>query len=1008
MKRLFFRRILAALLLILLGTGVQARPSGVAAADRPLKILAIGNSFSQDAVEQYLWNLFDAAGIDAVIGNMYIGGCPLERHWNNAAGDTAAYTYRKIVDGVRTETKEMTLGRALGDEEWDIVTLQQASGKSGRYVTYQPYLRDLIAYVTRLAANPGLKIYFHQTWAYAENAKHQEFRLYGNSQRKMYESILLSTRCAMDDSPQLCGIIPSGTAIQNARTTPQGDTFNRDGYHLEQTYGRYTAACTWFEALSGRSVEGNAYAPETITPQQKRWAQLAAHYAVERPFAVTTYEDMLVEERVDSLLALMTLDEKILQLNQYTAGRNDNENNIGEVVKKIPAGIGSLILFSEDPATRNAIQRHAVNDSRLGIPILFGYDVIHGFRAVTPIPLAQGASWNTDLTAKICADAAREAYYTGIDWTFSPMVDVARDPRWGRVAEGYGEDPYLTARFGEASVRGYQGGDLSAEGTIAACLKHFVGYGASEAGRDYVPTEISRQSLWDTYLPPFEAGIRAGAATVMSAFNILSGVPASADRYTMTEVLKDRWGHDGFVVSDWDAVRQLVNQGHAANDREACVKAFNAGLEMDMVDDIYRRHMSGLVEEGRISTARIDDAVRRVLRVKFRLGLFEKPYVEELPESQRVLQPEALENALQMAVESMVLLKNDGAALPLAATAKIALMGPLADNGEDLLGSWYGRGRGGEVTTVRQGLEKTFGHIAYWGGASFETAPTPKELKAACTLAAKSDAVVLCLGEKRRWSGENASRSAITIPEAQMELLEAVSAAARRAHKPVVVVLFNGRALDVTAIEPLADAILEAWQPGVTGGDTVAALLCGKENPSGRLTLTFPRSVGQIPIYYNHRNSGRLNRQGLYQDIPSTPFYEFGYGLSYTTFTYAVPTLRALLKDGSETEVGAEPLKLSDVVRLTARVEVRNDGKMDGREVVQWYITDPYCDITRPVRELRHFEKRMIGAGAAQVFTFEIDPMTDLGFIDGTGRRFIEPGLFTLRVGGHKLDFTLE
>ncbi|MBP3482929.1 MAG: DUF4886 domain-containing protein [Alistipes sp.] len=1016
MKRHLLSRIFAAVILtaavpsFAATVSSAAAPTSEAGEGRQLKVLAIGNSFSQDAAEQYLWELFDAAGIDAVIGNMYIGGCTLERHRNNAQNDAAAYKYRKIVGGVKTETKEMKLSDALAEEDWDVVTLQQASGKSGRYTTYQPYLSELISYVRKHCKNPNAEIYFHQTWAYSQDAAHKEFPLYRNDQQTMYGSIMRSVQCAMADCPQICGVIPSGTAIQNGRTTPLGDTFNRDGYHLEKTFGRYTAACTWFEALSGQSVVGNTYAPATITAEQKRLAQMSAHFAVQRPFSITAYGDMLIEERVDNLLSRMTLDEKIMQLNQYTAGRNDNINNLGETVGKIPAEIGSLIYFGEDPKVRNAIQRHAMEDSRLGIPVLFGFDVIHGFRTVYPIPLAQGASWNTELASKACADAAREAYYTGIDWTFSPMVDVARDPRWGRVAEGYGEDPYLTSQFSAASVRGYQGDDLAAEGTIAACLKHFVGYGASEAGRDYVPTEISRQTLWDTYLPPFEAGIKAGAATVMSSFNNLSGIPASADRYTMTDVLKKRWEHDGFVVSDWDAVRQLVNQGYAENDKAAGAAAFNAGLDMDMVDNIYCRHFAALLNEGRISAERIDDAVRRILRIKFRLGLFDRPYVEELPEEQRLLLPEARQTALQMAVESMVLLKNDNAALPLAAPSKIALTGPLADNGEDLLGSWYGRGRAADVTTVRQGLEKVYGkeNILYREGADFETAPSAKELKAARALVGKADAVVLCLGERRKWSGENASRSEITVPAAQMELLKEVSAAARRMHKPVIVVLFNGRALDVTEIEPYADAMLEAWQPGITGGDAVAKLLCGEESPSGRLTLTFPRSVGQIPIYYNHRNSGRRGTQGLYQDIPSTPFYDFGYGLSYTTFEYGKPTLKALLKNGKETEIGTQPLKLADVARITASVEVRNTGSADSHEVVQWYITDPYCSITRPVRELKHFEKRMIKAGEVQTFTFDIDPMEDLGFVDGTGRHFIEGGKFTLGVGEHKTDFILE
>ncbi len=1007
MVKLFFRRAATALAFVILAAGICTAQVEDDNARRSIKILSIGNSFSQDAVEQHLWELFDAAGIEAVIGNMYIGGCSLERHQANAEADRAAYRYRKIVCGIRSERSGVSLREALSDEDWDIVTLQQNSGNSGLYNTYRPALDSLVRYVRRRAGDA--EIWFHQTWAYAKDANHGSFQLYGRNQRQMYDAIMRSSRCAVDDMPEICGIIPSGTAIQNARTTGLGDSLTRDGYHLELSYGRYTAACTWFEALSGLDVEHNTYAPATISAEQARLARLAAHHAVRRPFHVTAYDDMLVEERVEKLLAQMSIEEKIMQLNQYTAGRNDNVNNIGEAVKKIPAEIGSLIYFGESPETRNAIQRHAVEDSRLGIPILFGFDVIHGYRTVAPIPLAQGASWNTALTERICSDAAAESYYTGIDWTFSPMVDVARDPRWGRVAEGYGEDVRLTSRFGAAAVRGYQGANIGEREKIAACMKHYVGYGASEAGRDYVPTEISDQSLWDTYLPPFEAGIDAGAATVMSSFNIISGVPASANRRTMHDVLKQRWEFDGFIVSDWDAVRQLRSQGYAESDKAACEGAFNAALDMDMNDNIYRRHLPALIEEGRVSMADIDESVRRVLRIKFRLGLFDNPYVEVLPESERVLQPEAIANALQTAVESMVLLKNDNGALPLAKTAKIALVGPLADNGDDLLGSWYGRGRAAEVTTVRDGLEKAFGaENVICTPTEFEAMPDGKSLNTIYRSIKRSDAVVLCLGEKRKWSGENASRSDIRIPAAQQRLLEAVAERAHRDGRPVVVVLFNGRALDLSAVEPVADAVLEAWQPGTTGGDAVAALLSGAENPSGRLSVTFPRSVGQIPIYYNRRHSGRRGRQGLYQDIPSTPLYEFGYGLSYTTYSYSALELKALMRDGKEVVVGSEPLKLSEVARLRASVSVSNNGARDGKEVVQWYVTDPYSTITRPARELKHFEKRTIRSGETERFSFDADPLTDLGFVDGHGHLYIEGGVFTIEVGGKSVNFRME
>ena len=405
--------------------------------------------------------------------------------------------------------------------------------------------------------------------------------------------------------------------------------------------------------------------------------------------SIPLYKDAKVpiEKRVDDLLSRMTLEEKILQLNQYVMGRNNNVNNIGEEVKKVPAEIGSLIYYDTNPTLRNNVQKKAMEESRLGIPIIFGYDAIHGFRTVYPISLGQACSWNPELVEKACAVTAQEARMSGVDWTFSPMIDVARDPRWGRVAEGYGEDPYTNGVFAAASVRGYQGDDMSAEDRIAACLKHYIGYGASEAGRDYVYTEISRQTLWDTYLLPYEMGVKAGAATLMSSFNDISGIPGSANHYTMTEILKERWGHDGFIVSDWGAIEQLKNQGLAANKKEAAVYAFNAGLEMDMMSHAYDRHMKELVEEGKITMAQVDESVRRVLRVKFRLGLFERPYTPVTSEKERFFRPQSMDIAAQLAAESMVLLKNENQILPLTDKKKIAVVGPMAKNGWDLLGS---------------------------------------------------------------------------------------------------------------------------------------------------------------------------------------------------------------------------------------------------------------------------------------------------------------------------------
>ena len=691
-----------------------------------------------------------------------------------------------------------------------------------------------------------------------------------------------------------------------------------------------------------------------------------------------------VERRVEDLLSRMTLEEKIMQMSQYTLGRNNVENNLREMVGKVPAEAGSVIYFSDDAELRNAMQKRCVEESRLGIPMLFGHDVIHGYRTIAPVPLAQAASWNPALVEKVSADAAREASACGVDWTFSPMVDVARDPRWGRVMEGYGEDVFLTSEFCRAAVRGYQGADLSDEGTIAACLKHFVGYAASEAGRDYVYTEISDQTLWDTYLPPFRAGVEEGAATVMSAFNNINGVPASANYYTMTEILKKRWGFDGFIVSDWDAVIQLCNQGFAKDGKEAAELALNAGIDMDMMDDLYHKHIAALLDEGKIDMATIDESVRRILRVKFRLGLFEHPYTEVRPADEIYLQPSALANAETLAQESMVLLKNTDALLPLKKKGRIALIGPLADSQSELIGNWVARGKASEVVSILNGMKSEFGasaEVVSAKGCDFENASVA-ELSEAVALAENSDVVVLCLGEKMRWSGENCSRSSIALPAVQEELLARVKAAG----KPVVVLIASGRPVDLSRIEPIADALVEIWMPGTTAGNAVAGILSGKYNPSGRLPMTFPYTTGQIPIYYNRRNSARRGTQGLYKDIQSEPMYRFGYGLSYTKFEYSPVTLSS----DSVSEDGT----------VMATVTVTNTGKVAGKETVQWYICDPFSrSIARPVRELRHFEKQLLLPGESREFRFEISPKRDLGFVDKNGAPYLEKGEYRISVG---------
>lgn len=697
-----------------------------------------------------------------------------------------------------------------------------------------------------------------------------------------------------------------------------------------------------------------------------------------------------IEKRIDDLISRMTLEEKVLQLNQYTLGRNNNVNNVGEEVKKVPSEIGSLIYFDINPELRNSMQKKAMEESRLGIPIIFGYDAIHGFRTIYPISLGQACSWNPGLVEQACAVSAQETRMSGVDWTFSPMIDVARDPRWGRVAEGYGEDPYTNGVFAAASVRGYQGDDMSAENRMAACLKHYVGYGASEAGRDYVYTEISAQTLWDTYLLPYEMGVKAGAATLMSSFNDISGVPGSANPYIMTEILKKRWKHDGFIVSDWGAVEQLKNQGLAATKKDAAQYAFNAGLEMDMMSHAYDRHLKELVEEGKVTMAQVDESVRRVLRVKFRLGLFERPYTPVTNEKDRFFRPQSMAVAAQLAAESMVLLKNDNQILPLTNKKKIAVVGPMAKNGWDLLGSWCGHGKDTDVEMLYDGLTAEFG-----GDAELRYAMGCKPqgndrsgFAGALDVARWSDVVIVCLGEMLTWSGENASRSTIALPQIQEELVKEL----KEAGKPVILVLSNGRPLELNRMEPLCDAILEIWQPGINGARSMAGILSGRINPSGKLAMTFPYSTGQIPIYYNRRKSGR-GHQGFYKDITSDPLYPFGHGLSYTEFKYGTVT------------PSATKVKRGD--KLSAEVTVTNTGARDGAETVHWFISDPYCSITRPVKELKHFEKQLIKAGETKTFRFDIDLERDFGFVNEDGKRFLEAGEYHILVQGQTVKIEL-
>ena len=727
------------------------------------------------------------------------------------------------------------------------------------------------------------------------------------------------------------------------------------------------------------------------------------------------YEDPSapIEARIADLLSQMTLEEKTCQMaTLYGSGRvlkdawptdgwsteiwKDGIGNIDEQANGL-GKFGSELSYpyANSVKNRHEIQRWFVEQTRLGIPVDFTNEGIRGLchdrATMFPAQCGQGATWNKKLIREIAKVTANEAKALGYTNIYSPILDIAQDPRWGRVVECYGEDPYLNTVFGVASVKGYQGEKLSDPYSIAACLKHYVGYGVSEGGRDYRYTDISPQALWETYLPPYEAGVKAGAATLMSSFNDISGIPATSNHYILTEILKNKWQHDGFVVSDWNAIEQLIYQGVAKDRKEAAYKAFHAGVEMDMRDNVYCEYLEQLVAEKKIQVSQIDDAVARILRLKFRLGLFDEPYAKELIEQERYLQQEDIALAGRLAEESMVLLKNANNLLPFSSMIKkVAVIGPIAKDSVNLLGAWAFKGKAEDVETIYEGMQKEFGdkvRLDYEQGCALDGSDE-SGFSAALKTAEASDVVVLCLGESKQWSGENASRSTIALPDIQEKLLLHL----KQANKPIVLVLSSGRPLELIRLEPQVEAIIEMWQPGVAGGTPLAGILSGRVNPSGKLSVTFPLSTGQIPVYYNMRQSARpFDAMGDYQDIPTEPLYSFGYGLSYTTFVYSDAKLSSL--------------KIRKDQKITAEVTVTNAGKVEGKETVLWYVSDPFCTISRPMKELKFFEKQSLNAGESRVFRFDIDPMRDLSYTDATGKRFLEPGEFIVSVGGRKLTF---
>lgn len=681
-----------------------------------------------------------------------------------------------------------------------------------------------------------------------------------------------------------------------------------------------------------------------------------------------------IESRIDHLLAQMTPEEKIGQLNQPNASPDLDQamirqGKIGSLLNASGALTGQGFSDSGNAEISNHLQRLAM-ESRLKIPLIFGRDVIHGFRTVFPIPLGQAATFNPEAVEQAATVAAREASANGIKWTFAPMLDIARDPRWGRVAEGSGEDAHLGSLMGAAAVRGFQGADMATPDRLVACAKHYVGYGASEGGRDYDSGEISEPTLRDVYLPPFRAAVDAGVGTVMSAFIDLNGVPATANRRLLTDVLRGEWGFDGFVVSDWESVRELIPHGVAEDDAHAARLALHAGVDMDMVCGVYLNTLHESLNRGQISMAEVDEAVRRILRIKHRAGLFDQPFTDPERAGRDILRPEARALAREVARQSMVLLKNDKNLLPLQGFRRILFAGSFVRARAELFGTWTADGRQSDVTPLDEALRQTAPN-----GTELWFAETPD---LALHLAHQVDAVVLLVGEHPARSGENCNVADLSLPPGQAEFVEMMAGIG----KPLALVVFAGRPLAITRQVAQADAVLYAWHPGLEGGAALGDLLFGHAAPSGRLPITLPRVTGQVPVYYNRKNSGRpISPDGFfrtrYLDTQTAPLFPFGYGLSYTHFAYA------------DLSLSGETLRGS----LTVSATISNQGPRAGVEVVQFYVRDVVGSLTRPVRELKGFQRVALQPGESRRVTFTLRE-EDLAFTRADGTFGTEPGAF--------------
>ena len=719
---------------------------------------------------------------------------------------------------------------------------------------------------------------------------------------------------------------------------------------------------------------------------------------------------------VDGLMKKMTLEEKIGQLNLVTPGSGIPTGAVvsTDVEKKIKEGkVGGLFGVIGVDKIRQA-QKIAVEQSRLKIPLIFGSDVIHGYKTTVPTPLGLSASWDMKLIEHSAREAAIEATADGLCWTFSPMVDIARDPRWGRIVEGGGEDPYLGSQIAKAMVKGYQGDDLSKNNTLMACVKHFALYGAAEAGRDYNTTDMSRVRMYNEYLPPYKAAIEAGAGSVMSSFNEIDGVPATGNKWLLTDLLRKQWGFKGFVVSDYTSVNEMTNHG-MGDLQTVSALSLNAGLDMDMVGEGFLTTTKKSLAEKKVTQKQIDDACRRILEAKYKLGLFDDPfrYIDDARMKQEVLTAERRKQAREIAAHTFVLLKNNNQALPLKKSGTIGLIGPLANDKSNMLGTWAVSGDPQMSIPVLDGMKSVGGtgvNILYAKGANISDDTlfakkvnvfgtrididkrNPAEmLTEALNVANQSDVIVAVVGEASEMSGEAASRTDITIPESQKLLIMALS----KTGKPLIVVVMTGRPLALTEEYDFATSMIVTWHAGIEAGNAIADVLFGNYNPSGKLSATFPRNIGQVPIYYNHKNTGRPSApnspkfQSNYLDVPNTPLFPFGYGLSYTTFSYGDISISKTNAKGNE--------------KLTASITVTNNGKFDGEEVVQLYIRDVVGSVTRPLKELKGFQKISLKAGESKTVSFSISP-ENLKFYNYNLKYDWEPGEFHIMIGGNSND----